>query len=52
LTPSISGPSVRAGFIDAPLIGLSNKPSSATAAPSVLTRIHSGRERSVSFSPG
>ena len=29
----MSGPSVRAGFMEAPLIGLAKRPSSATVAP-------------------
>ena len=34
-----SGPSVRAGFMDAPLIGLANRPSNATVAPTAIAAL-------------
>src|SRR5262249_61357820 len=37
-TATMSGPSVLAGFMDAPLIGLANSPSSATVAPTARPR--------------
>src|SRR5215468_75526 len=36
---TISGPSERAGFIDAPLIGLANSPSSATVEPTAIAAL-------------
>ena len=33
------GPSVRAGFMDAPLIGLANSPISATVEPTVMAAL-------------
>lgn len=38
-TPTMSGPSVRAGFIDAPLMGLANRPSRATVAPTAIAAV-------------
>ena len=35
----MSGPSVRAGFIDAPLIGLANRPNSATVEPTAMAAL-------------
>jgi hypothetical protein len=35
----MSGPSVRAGFIDAPLTGLANRPSSATVDPTAMAAL-------------
>ena len=37
--PTMSGPRVRAGFIDAPLIGLANRPSSATVEPTAMAAL-------------
>jgi hypothetical protein len=36
---TMSGPSVRAGFIEAPLIGLANSPSRATVAPTAIAAL-------------
>ena len=38
-TATMSGPRVRAGFIDAPLIGLANRPSRATVAPTAMAAL-------------
>ena len=35
----MSGPRVRAGFIDAPEIGLANRPSSATVEPTAMAAL-------------
>ena len=35
----MSGPRVRAGFIDAPLMGLANSPSSATVEPTAIAAL-------------
>jgi hypothetical protein len=35
----MSGPRVRAGFIDAPLMGLVNRPSRATVAPTAMAAL-------------
>ena len=35
----MSGPRVRAGFIEAPLIGLANRPSSATVEPTAMAAL-------------
>lgn len=35
----VSGPSERAGFIDAPLIGLANRPRSATVPPTAIAAL-------------
>src|SRR5262249_58247366 len=36
---TMSGPRVRAGFIDAPLIGLANRPSRATVEPTAMAAL-------------
>src|SRR5262249_41300274 len=36
---TMSGPRVRAGFIDAPLIGQANRPSSATMEPTAMAAL-------------
>jgi hypothetical protein len=39
LAPTMSGPSVRAGFIDEPLIGLANRPSIAIIEPTAMAAL-------------